>query len=155
MVATTVIEVGVNVPNASIMIIESAERFGLSQLHQLRGRVGRGSEKSYCILMSGNKISKESKKRLETMVRTQDGFEIAEVDLELRGPGDILGTQQSGMLDLKIADLAKDNHLVVQARDTAREILNDDPNLAKPEHQQIKEVLISIMKKKPNWSKIS
>lgn len=155
MVATTVIEVGVNVPNASIMIIESAERFGLSQLHQLRGRVGRGSEKSYCILMSGNKISKESKKRLETMVRTQDGFEIAEVDLELRGPGDILGTQQSGMLDLKIADLAKDNHLVVQARETAREILNDDPNLAKPEHQQIKEVLISIMKKKPNWSKIS
>jgi ATP-dependent DNA helicase RecG len=105
--------------------------------------------------MSGNKISKESKKRLETMVRTQDGFEIAEVDLELRGPGDILGTQQSGMLDLKIADLAKDNHLVVQARETAREILNDDPNLAKPEHQQIKEVLISIMKKKPNWSKIS
>ena len=155
MVATTVIEVGVNVPNASIMIIESSERFGLSQLHQLRGRVGRGSEKSYCILMSGNKISKESKKRLETMVRTQDGFEIAEVDLELRGPGDILGTQQSGMIDLKIADLTKDNHLVTLARETAREILNEDSNLAKPEHQLIKQTLISIMKKKPNWSKIS
>jgi ATP-dependent DNA helicase RecG len=155
MVATTVIEVGVNVPNASIMIIESSERFGLSQLHQLRGRVGRGSEKSYCILMSGNKISKESKKRLETMVRTQDGFEIAEVDLELRGPGDILGTQQSGMIDLKIADLTKDNHLVTLSRETAREILNEDPNLVKPEHQLIKETLISIMKKKPNWSKIS
>ena len=155
MVATTVIEVGVNVPNASIMVIESSERFGLSQLHQLRGRVGRGSEKSYCILMSGNKISKESKKRLETMVRTQDGFEIAEVDLELRGPGDILGTQQSGMIDLKIADLTKDNHLVALSRETAREILNEDPNLVKPEHQLIKETLISIMKKKPNWSKIS
>jgi ATP-dependent DNA helicase RecG len=155
MVATTVIEVGVNVPNASIMIIESSERFGLSQLHQLRGRVGRGSEKSYCILMSGNKISKESKKRLETMVRTQDGFEIAEVDLELRGPGDILGTQQSGMIDLKIADLTKDNHLVTLARETAREILNEDPNLAKPEHQLIKQTLVTILKKKPNWSKIS
>ena len=155
MVATTVIEVGVNVPNASIMIIESSERFGLSQLHQLRGRVGRGSEKSYCILMSGNKISKESKKRLETMVRTQDGFEIAEVDLELRGPGDILGTQQSGMIDLKIADLTKDNHLVTLARESAREILNEDPNLTKSEHQLIKETLVTILKKKPNWSKIS
>jgi ATP-dependent DNA helicase RecG len=105
--------------------------------------------------MSGNKISKESKKRLETMVRTQDGFEIAEVDLELRGPGDILGTQQSGMIDLKIADLTKDNNLVTLARETAREILNEDSSLAKPEHQLIKETLISIMKKKPNWSKIS
>ena len=155
MVATTVIEVGVNVPNASIMIIESAERFGLSQLHQLRGRVGRGSEKSYCILMTGDKLSKESKCRLETMVRTQDGFEIAEVDLELRGPGDILGTQQSGLLDLKIADLTKDNHIVVMAREIAREILSTDPSLTLPENTKIKEQVIKILNQKPNWSKIS
>jgi ATP-dependent DNA helicase RecG len=155
MVATTVIEVGVNVPNASIMIIESAERFGLSQLHQLRGRVGRGSEKSYCILMTGDKLSKESKRRLETMVRTQDGFEIAEVDLELRGPGDILGTQQSGLLDLKIADLTKDNHIVVMAREVAREILSNDPSLTLPENIKIKEQVIKILNQKPNWSKIS
>jgi ATP-dependent DNA helicase RecG len=155
MVATTVIEVGVNVPNASIMIIESAERFGLSQLHQLRGRVGRGSEKSYCILMTGNKLSKESKRRLETMVRTQDGFEIAEVDLELRGPGDILGTQQSGLIDLKIADLTKDNHIVVMAREVAREILHKDPSLTLPENSKIKEQVLKILNQKPNWSKIS
>lgn len=155
MVATTVIEVGVNVPNASIMIIESAERFGLSQLHQLRGRVGRGSEKSYCILMTKDKLSKESKKRMTTMVRTQDGFEIAEVDLELRGPGDIMGTQQSGILDLKIADLVKDNHLVVTAREKAREILQKDPNLELPENKIIRHKIISILKEKPNWSKIS
>ncbi len=155
MVATTVIEVGVNVPNASIMIIESAERFGLSQLHQLRGRVGRGSEKSYCILMTKDKLSKESKKRMATMVRTQDGFEIAEVDLELRGPGDIMGTQQSGILDLKIADLVKDNHLVVTAREKAREILQKDPNLELPENKVIRHKIISILKEKPNCSKIS
>jgi ATP-dependent DNA helicase RecG len=155
MVATTVIEVGVNVPNASIMIIESAERFGLSQLHQLRGRVGRGSEKSYCILMTKDKLSKESKKRMATMVRTQDGFEIAEVDLELRGPGDIMGTQQSGILDLKIADLVKDNHLVVTAREKAREILQKDPNLELHENKIIRHKIISILKEKPNWSKIS
>ncbi len=155
MVATTVIEVGVNVPNASIMIIESAERFGLSQLHQLRGRVGRGSEKSYCILMTKDKLSKESKKRMATMVRTQDGFEIAEVDLELRGPGDIMGTQQSGILDLKIADLVKDNHLVVTTREKAREILQKDPNLELPENKIIRQKIISILKEKPNWSKIS
>jgi ATP-dependent DNA helicase RecG len=155
MVATTVIEVGVNVPNASIMIIESAERFGLSQLHQLRGRVGRGSEKSYCILMTKDKLSKESKKRMATMVRTQDGFEIAEVDLELRGPGDIMGTQQSGILDLKIADLVKDNHLVVTAREKAREILQKDPNLELPENKIIRHKIISILKEKQNWSKIS
>ncbi len=155
MVATTVIEVGVNVPNASIMIIESAERFGLSQLHQLRGRVGRGSEKSYCILMTKDKLSKESKKRMATMVRTQDGFEIAEVDLELRGPGDIMGTQQSGILDLKIADLVKDNHLVVTSREKAREILQKDPNLELPENKIIRHKIISILKEKPNWSKIS
>jgi ATP-dependent DNA helicase RecG len=155
MVATTVIEVGVNVPNASIMIIESAERFGLSQLHQLRGRVGRGSEKSYCILMTGHKISKESKKRIETMVRTQDGFEISEVDLELRGPGDILGTQQSGVLDLKIADLIHDQHLIQITREKAREILKKDPNLSSEQNILLRKKMIELVKEKPNWSKIS
>jgi ATP-dependent DNA helicase RecG len=155
MVATTVIEVGVNVPNASIMIIESAERFGLSQLHQLRGRVGRGAEKSYCLLMTGNKLSKESKKRLSTMVRTQDGFEIAEVDMELRGPGDIMGTQQSGILDLKIADLTKDGPLVALAREKAREILMKDAGLSLKEHFGIRSKIVKILSDKPNWSKIS
>ncbi len=155
MVATTVIEVGVNVPNASVMVIESAERFGLSQLHQLRGRVGRGAEQSYCILMTGNKLSKETKKRLDTMVRTNDGFEIAEVDLQLRGPGDLLGTQQSGALDLKIADLTKDSQLVVKAREEARTILEIDPNLQLPENLVIRNILTEILKKKPNWGKIA
>ncbi|TCN67711.1 ATP-dependent DNA helicase RecG [Acetobacteroides hydrogenigenes] len=135
MVATTVIEVGVNVPNASVMVIESSERFGLSQLHQLRGRVGRGAEQSYCILMSGYKLSKESKKRLDTMVATNDGFEIAEADLKLRGPGDLEGTQQSGIpFDLKIANLAKDGQLLQYARRVAEEILEEDPTLAQPQH---------------------
>ncbi|MCE3295763.1 MAG: recG [Crocinitomicaceae bacterium] len=155
MVATTVIEVGVNVPNASVMVIESAERFGLSQLHQLRGRVGRGAEKSYCILMTGQKLSKESKTRLETMVRTQDGFEIAEVDLELRGPGDLMGTQQSGILDLKIADLTKDGQIVALAREKAREILAKDSNLSLPEHAQIRQRVVKILNEKPNWGRIS
>lgn len=155
MVATTVIEVGVNVPNASVMIIESAERFGLSQLHQLRGRVGRGAEKSYCILMTGLKLSKESKKRLETMVRTQDGFEIAEVDLELRGPGDLMGTQQSGVLDLKIADLAKDGQIVALAREKAREVLEKDSNLSLPEHAELRRRVVKILNEKPNWGRIS
>ena len=155
MVATTVIEVGVNVPNASIMIIESAERFGLSQLHQLRGRVGRGAEKSYCILLSGNKLSNDTKKRLSTMVRTNDGFEIAEVDLELRGPGDIMGTQQSGNLDLKIADLAKDGPLVAQARECAREILQKDPRLEQPENHFLRIELVKRLRDKPNWAEIS
>lgn len=155
MVATTVIEVGVNVPNASVMIIESAERFGLSQLHQLRGRVGRGAEKSYCILMTGNKLSKESKKRLQTMVNTQDGFEIAEVDLELRGPGDLMGTQQSGVVELKIADLAKDGKIVALAREKAREILEKDERLTLPEHQQIRVRLLKTLNEKPNWGEIS
>ena len=155
MVATTVIEVGVNVPNASVMIIESAERFGLSQLHQLRGRVGRGAEKSYCILMTGDKLSKESKKRMATMVKTNDGFEISEVDLELRGPGDIMGTQQSGELDLKISDLSRDSQIVVLARDYARKILNEDEFLANPTHQKINSELKKIMLSKPNWSSIS
>lgn len=155
MVATTVIEVGVNVPNASVMIIENSERFGLSQLHQLRGRVGRGADKSYCILMASHKLSKEARKRIETMVRTQDGFEIAEVDLEIRGPGDIMGTQQSGDLNLKLADLAKDGALVGIARDAARALLVKDENLLNPENGLIKEKLNKILRARPNWGKIS
>lgn len=155
MVATTVIEVGVNVPNASVMVIESAEKFGLSQLHQLRGRVGRGAEKSYCILMTGEKISREGKKRLQTMVRTNDGFEIAEVDLEIRGPGDIMGTQQSGVLNLQIADLARDGKIVSLARNIAKEVLHQDANLSQPENSILREELKRILKSKPNWSKIS
>lgn len=155
MVATTVIEVGVNVPNASIMIIESAERFGLSQLHQLRGRVGRGAEQSYCVLMTGNKLSGDSKIRMETMVRTNDGFEISEADLKLRGPGDIMGTKQSGILDLKLADLARDGQIVTLAREKARELLDKDPTFKAPEHQQIANQLRAILKAKPNWSRIS
>jgi ATP-dependent DNA helicase RecG len=155
MVATTVIEVGVNVPNASVMIIESAERFGLSQLHQLRGRVGRGAEKSYCILMTGIKLSKEAKTRMETMVRTNDGFEISEVDLQLRGPGDLMGTQQSGMLDLKISDLVKDGPIVSAARQEARSILEEDPSLELTKNTGIREKLIQILNSKTDWSKIS
>jgi ATP-dependent DNA helicase RecG len=138
MVATTVIEVGVNVPNASVMIIENAERFGLSQLHQLRGRVGRGAEQSYCILMSGNKLSKEGRKRLETMVMTNNGFEISEIDLELRGPGDLSGTMQSGVLDLKLADLVKDQQILTEARNTVIEIFQQDPLLSLPENSVLK-----------------
>jgi len=141
MVATTVIEVGVDVPNASVMIIENAERFGLSQLHQLRGRVGRGAEQSYCILMSGNKLSKESKQRLETMVRTNDGFEIAEVDLRLRGPGDLAGTQQSGVLDLKLADLTTDQSLLTEVRNTVIQIFHEDPQLERAEHAPLRAYL--------------
>lgn len=155
MVATTVIEVGVNVPNASVMIIESAERFGLSQLHQLRGRVGRGAEQSYCILMTGDKLSKESLLRMETMVRSTDGFELAEVDLQMRGPGDLMGTQQSGMLNLKIADLSKDAQLVVLARNEARRILELDPTLSLPVHQRYRLILSQVLKSKPNWGKIA
>lgn len=155
MVATTVIEVGVNVPNASVMIIESAERFGLSQLHQLRGRVGRGAEQSYCILMTGFKLSNDSKIRLETMCRTNDGFEIAEVDLKLRGPGDILGTQQSGVLNLKIADIVKDRDILMTAREHAIKLLKEDPSMEKPEHQKMREVFIEMSKKKNIWNYIS
>ena len=155
MVATTVIEVGVNVPNASVMIIESAERFGLSQLHQLRGRVGRGAEKSYCILMTGEKLGKESMKRMETMVRTNDGFEIAEVDLQLRGPGDLMGTQQSGELDLKIANLASDGQLVSLAREAAKSILKLDPGVDNEENRGIRLKLSAILRARPNWSNIS
>ena len=138
MVATTVIEVGVNVPNASVMIIENAERFGLSQLHQLRGRVGRGAEQSYCILMSGEKLSKEGRKRLETMVKTNNGFEISEIDLELRGPGDLSGTMQSGVLDLKLANLVKDQQILTEARNTVIEIFQEDPMLSLPQNALLK-----------------
>ena len=155
MVATTVIEVGVNVPNASVMVIESAERFGLSQLHQLRGRVGRGAEQSYCILMTGHKLSNDSKVRMETMVKTNDGFEISEVDLKLRGPGDIMGRQQSGVLNLQIADLVKDREILQLARHHAVKILKDDAPMEKPEHKKMREVFIEISKKKTIWNYIS
>jgi ATP-dependent DNA helicase RecG len=155
MVATTVIEVGVNVPNASVMVIESAERFGLSQLHQLRGRVGRGAEKSYCILMTGDGISKEAQKRMDTMVASNDGFVLAEVDLQLRGPGDLMGTQQSGALALKIADLAKDGQLVQLAREKARAILETDAQLVAPENALLNQALREVLKNKPNWGRIS
>ena len=155
MVATTVIEVGVNVPNASVMIIESAERFGLSQLHQLRGRVGRGAEQSYCILMTGHKLSNDSKIRMETMTRTNDGFEIAEVDLKLRGPGDLMGTQQSGILNLKIADIVKDKDILQLARHHAVKLLKEDPSMVKPEHLTLRNVFIQISKKQNIWNYIS
>ncbi|SFF00363.1 ATP-dependent DNA helicase RecG [Flavobacterium xueshanense] len=155
MVATTVIEVGVNVPNASVMIIESAERFGLSQLHQLRGRVGRGAEQSYCILMTSHKLSSDSKTRMETMVQTNDGFEIAEVDLKLRGPGDLMGTQQSGVLNLQIADLVRDRDTLALARNYALKLLKEDSGLQKPEHAALRAVFIEMTKKKNIWNYIS
>jgi len=155
MVATTVIEVGVNVPNASVMVIENAERFGLAQLHQLRGRVGRGAEQSYCILMTEYKLSKEARMRLETMVRTNNGFEIADVDLQLRGPGDITGTQQSGVLDLLIADIAKDGQILQAARNAASDILEADPKLEKEENRNILRHIKSLRKAVVNWGRIS
>ncbi|MEO1032832.1 MAG: DUF559 domain-containing protein [Bacteroidota bacterium] len=155
MVATTVIEVGVNVPNASVMVIESAERFGLSQLHQLRGRVGRGAEQSYCILMTSHKLSNDSKTRLETMVRSSDGFEIAEVDLKLRGPGDIMGTQQSGVLNLRIADIVKDKDILERARYYAKSILKLDPSLGLPEHKVILNTYRQMGKYRNIWNYIS
>ncbi len=155
MVATTVIEVGVNVPNASVMIIESAERFGLSQLHQLRGRVGRGAEQSYCILMTSHKLSSDSKTRMETMVSTNDGFEIAEVDLKLRGPGDLMGTQQSGVLNLQIADIVKDRDILMLARNYALKLLREDASMQKPEHATLRSVFIEMTKKKNIWNYIS
>lgn len=155
MVATTVIEVGVNVPNASVMVIENAERFGLAQLHQLRGRVGRGADQSYCVLMTDYKLSKEARTRLETMVRTNNGFDIADVDLKLRGPGDITGTQQSGVLDLLIADIAKDTKILQAARNAASDLLEDDPELAKPDNRNILRHIQSLKKSVVNWSRIS
>ena len=155
MVATTVIEVGVNVPNASVMIIESAERFGLSQLHQLRGRVGRGAEQSYCVLMTGNKVSNEGKIRLKTMVDTNDGFKISEVDLELRGPGDMMGTKQSGILDFKIADIVADNKILHFARKEAELLLKEDENLEKAENINIARAYSPYARERMSWSRIS
>ena len=155
MVSTTVIEVGVDVPNASVMVIENAERFGLSQLHQLRGRVGRGADQSWCILMAGNKLSNEGRKRLEIMVATNDGFEIAEADLKLRGPGDIQGTRQSGMLDFHIVNLAKDGELVARTRQIANNILNDDPRLQKPDNRLLNQEMRRRFKGKTLWARIS
>lgn len=156
MVATTVIEVGVNVPNASVMVIENAERFGLSQLHQLRGRVGRGADQSYCILVTNYKLSEDTRKRLEIMVRTNDGFEIAEADLKLRGPGDLEGTQQSGIaFDLKIADLARDGQLLQYVRNVAQEIVESDPQGTTPENEVLWRQLKSLRKTKVNWASIS
>ena len=155
MVATTVIEVGVNVPNASVMIIESAERFGLSQLHQLRGRVGRGAEQSYCILVTDIKLSNDSRTRMETMVATNDGFQIAEVDLKLRGPGDLMGTRQSGVLNLKIADIVKDNEILKLARNYAIDLIKIDPNLTKQQNQNIAYTLNQLKKNKGIWNYIS
>ena len=155
MVATTVIEVGVNVPNASVMIIESSERFGLSQLHQLRGRVGRGAEQSYCILMSGNKVSTEGKERLKTMVETSDGFKISEVDLRLRGAGDMMGTKQSGALNFKIADLVKDGNILEYSRNVAIQLLEEDEKLEKEENKNILKAYLPYAKQRNNWSRIS
>jgi ATP-dependent DNA helicase RecG len=155
MVATTVIEVGVNVPNATVMVIESAEKFGLSQLHQLRGRVGRGGNQSYCILITSDKLNPDARKRIETMVRTNDGFEIAETDLALRGPGDMQGTRQSGAVDLKLCDLSKDGELIAQSREVARALLANDPMLQHPENQ----ALLLHLKTQENgrllWSRVS
>ncbi len=155
MVATTVIEVGVDVPNATVMVIENAERFGLAQLHQLRGRVGRGAQQSYCILMSSFKLTSEARTRLETMVRTTNGFEIADTDLKLRGPGDLMGTQQSGLLDLKIADLARDGAILQLAREEARKLLQADPQLARPEHTLLRQTLDKKAAAGIRWSSIS
>ena len=156
MVATTVIEVGVNVPNASVMVIENAERFGLSQLHQLRGRVGRGADQSYCILVTSYKLSEDTRKRLEIMVQTNDGFEIAEADLKLRGPGDLEGTQQSGIaFDLKIADIARDGQLLQYVREVAACIVDEDPNGQLPEYQILWQQLQSLRKTHVNWAAIS
>ncbi len=154
LVATTVIEVGVNVPNASVMVIESAEKFGLSQLHQLRGRVGRGAEQSYCILMTKDNLTQDAFTRISTMCRTNDGFEIAEADMQLRGPGDIMGTQQSGILNFKIANLVKDQKMLTTARFIAEELLKDDPDLSKVENQNIKIFFDAYHKDKIAWSRI-
>jgi len=155
MVATTVIEVGVNVPNASVMIIENTERFGLSQLHQLRGRVGRGGEQSYCILMSGNKLSTEGKERIHTMVSTTDGFQIAEADLRLRGPGDLMGTQQSGIMRFQLLNLIEDRNLLTNARNIAKRVLDNDPNLEHPDNEILRKSLKLYFQKHKDWGRIS
>lgn len=155
MVATTVIEVGVDVPNASVMVIENAERFGLSQLHQLRGRVGRGADQSYCILMTKDRISAEARQRIDTMVKTNDGFAIAEADLQIRGPGDMKGTRQSGAIELQIADLTTDGRVVEAARQSALELLTADPALALPGHRNTRDRLLELTTARRNWSLIS
>jgi ATP-dependent DNA helicase RecG len=156
MVSTTVIEVGVDVPNASVMVIENAERFGLSQLHQLRGRVGRGADQSFCILVTGYKLSEDTRKRIDIMVDSNDGFEIAEADLKLRGPGDIEGTQQSGIaFDLKLANLARDGMLIEQVRNIAKEIIAKDADLVQPENQLLARELCRLKKSPFDWSSIS
>lgn len=155
MVATTVIEVGVNVPNASVMVIESAERFGLSQLHQLRGRVGRGAEQSYCILLTSDKLSKESRTRIKTMTETNDGFKISEVDMQLRGPGDILGTQQSGVVDFKKLNLVADGNIIKLAKNTVEELILHDPHLQKPEYLSLRNYYVKQYKGKNKWGRIS
>jgi ATP-dependent DNA helicase RecG len=154
MVSTTVIEVGVNVPNATIMVIENAEKFGLSQLHQLRGRVGRGTEKSYCVLLTGNKLGNDARERIRTMCATNDGFKIAEKDLELRGPGDIEGTKQSGMLSFKLANIVNDKVILAKAKEEAEILLQQDENLSLVENLQLKNYLL-LQKGKTAWSKIS
>jgi ATP-dependent DNA helicase RecG len=154
MVSTTVVEVGVNVPNATVMVIESAEKFGLSQLHQLRGRVGRGSDRSFCILLTGQKLTNEARERLKIMCSTNDGFKIAEKDLELRGPGDIEGTRQSGILNFKLASIVQDKHLLDISKELAYRILDEDPDLNSTENHQLKAYLQS-RKGKTAWSRIS
>ncbi|HOB25092.1 MAG TPA: helicase-related protein, partial [Kaistella sp.] len=155
MVATTVIEVGVNVPNASVMIIESAERFGLSQLHQLRGRVGRGAEQSYCILLTSDKLSKESRTRIKTMTETNDGFKISEVDMKLRGPGDILGTQQSGVVDFKKLDLVADGNIIKTAKSAVEHLIKNDPHLQNPDNFSLRNYYVKQYKGKNKWGRIS
>ena len=156
MVSTTVIEVGVNVPNASVMVIESAQRFGLSQLHQLRGRVGRGADQSYCVLITPYEISSDTRKRMEIMTESNDGFVIAEADLKLRGPGDLEGTQQSGIpFDLRIADLVRDNAILFRAREVAEEVINKDPALEQPQHGVLKQQLDRLGGNRYEWGRIS
>jgi ATP-dependent DNA helicase RecG len=155
MISTTVIEVGVNIPNASVMIIESSEKFGLSQLHQLRGRVGRGSENSYCILMSSNKLSADAKKRIKTMTSTNDGFKVAEVDMEIRGPGNLLGTQQSGLLNFKIGNIIQDKEILEYANKDVKNILSKDPKLLSIENKLIRNEFNSIKNNSVLWKHIS
>ena len=154
MVATTVIEVGVHISNASVMVIESAEKFGLSQLHQLRGRVGRGKDQSYCILVTGNKMGAEAKERMRILCETNDGFKIAEKDMEIRGPGDIAGTRQSGLMDFKLADIVRDKEILVAALKSAKELLESDPELETPNHSALRKQLMQEKGRTP-WSKIS
>jgi ATP-dependent DNA helicase RecG len=155
MVATTVIEVGVNVPNASVMVIESAERFGLAQLHQLRGRVGRGADQSFCVLMTADKLSNDARVRIRTMCETTDGFKISEVDMRLRGPGDLAGTRQSGLEDLKIADLVHDREILEEARHAALALVEQDAQLRLPRHAALANHLVREKRLKGDWSRIS